>query len=135
MEIRKKSYIKGLALLAVPVLLFVIYFCCAPLFDNISEDLSACVIYQRYGVLCPGCGNTRFVLHSSHGHFLKALRDNITIPAGAGLFLYYYIKWALGFFGIKTRDIIKREVVCLAVFALLIVYYILRNYLPILAPA
>lgn len=126
--------LKGIVFLIIPIILFLIFMLLSNNLYNISKHFSACIFYVKYGILCPGCGNTRCVLNLSKGHFLTALRDNITIPLILVISLYYYIKWDLHFFGIVYRDLIGREYVLIAAVVILLIYYVVRNFVPLLAP-
>lgn len=132
--LKKNSVILGIISIILPVLMIISTFFLHDSFVLISKHFTKCLIFEKYGILCPGCGNTRFVLNLSSGHFLRALGCNITIPLMGGIILYYYYKWTLHFFNLYPRDIIRREVVFVAALIILIVYFIARNYIFWLAP-
>lgn len=122
-----KRVIKGIILMFIPVILYLLLYIGSDRIIKLSEGFGACIIYEEYGILCPGCGNTRSVKALLGGHFFKALKYNITIPSAAFLFLFYYYVWVLRGMGIKIKKRIKREYVVSGFILFLAVYYVLRN--------
>lgn len=52
-----------------------------------------CLFHEATGLLCPGCGATRALFEFTHGHFLRALRCNLLLPALLALGVGWLLKW------------------------------------------
>ena len=100
--------------------------------SNIS--LPPCPVYAKSGIYCPGCGNTRSVTALLHGDLLLALRNNITMPFLALIALLFYIETAAGLCGKKLHLLPRREAFWYTVLGIFIVYFVLRNFIPAIAP-
>lgn len=101
---------------------------------KIILKLSSCPIYVTTGIYCPGCGNSRSLRALMHGHVLLSLRNNITIPILALLLLLLYIEFVSSAFGKNIRLLPRKPAfwICFGVF--MTVYYIIRNFIPQIAP-
>ncbi|MCI9072414.1 MAG: DUF2752 domain-containing protein [Lachnospiraceae bacterium] len=49
-------------------------------------SLPPCVLYQHFGLYCPGCGGTRAFVSLLQGHFLRSLWYHPLVPYAALLF-------------------------------------------------
>lgn len=127
-----KTYQKILVLILPFALLFLCYLICAFAFKYLS--LPPCYIYQFTGLYCPGCGATRAVYALVNGDILLSLRQNAFLAVGIVIVLILYIQFVLRAFGKKINTFINMQGFIWIMFALLIVYTILRNIFPALAP-
>ncbi|WP_419575780.1 DUF2752 domain-containing protein [Ruminococcus sp.] len=108
------------------------YLICAFAFKYIS--LPPCYIHHFTGLYCPGCGATRAVYALVNGDILLSLRQNAFLAVGIVIVLILYIQFVLRAFGKKINTFINTQGFIWIMFALLIVYTILRNIFPALAP-
>ncbi|WP_301965512.1 DUF2752 domain-containing protein [Ruminococcus sp.] len=93
-----------------------------------------CYIHHFTGLYCPGCGATRAVYALVNGDILLSLRQNAFLAVGIVIVLILYIQFVLRAFGKKINTFINMQGFIWIMFALLIVYTILRNIFPALAP-
>lgn len=125
----KKSgvLLRGLFLSLLPVIVYIPFYLMRGVFFRIADGFSPCAIRKKYGILCPGCGNTHCVEAMLSLHFIKAIEYNLTIPLFLGIFLFYYYAWILKTSGVAIKRVIKPEFVMIGVLVVLFAYYILRN--------
>jgi hypothetical protein len=125
-NVNKKLFI-GIFLLLIPILIWFLLHIFRDDIIALSDNFSPCIFLEKYGILCPGCGNTRAVRAVLEGNFIEAFRYNITIPLVIALFLFYYIVFVLKYIGLTVKQFVKREIVVTLLIIVLIIYYFLRN--------
>jgi hypothetical protein len=117
----------------IPILIILIYI----LQDYILAlvpFIPPCSIYRAYDIYCPACGNTRSITALFHGDILASLRYNI-VPLLLGLLtLLAYLELATYSFGKHIRLLPRKLAFYLVLIALLILYWVVRNYIPYLTP-
>lgn len=101
---------------------------------GLAKYFPKCAFFSVTGYYCPACGNTRCVRSMAHGHVLLALRNNITIPFLAFLLLMLYIETAAGLAGKNVKILPRNGWVWAGVMTLFMVYYVVRNFIPEIAP-
>lgn len=101
---------------------------------SLASLLGQCMFHAVTGLWCPGCGNTRSVNAMLHGDFILALRNNISIPFTALLLLILYIELIFDISGKPVKILTRKLWVWLIVLALFGVYFIVRNFIPEIAP-
>jgi hypothetical protein len=129
---KNKTFPKILTI-AIPftVILFFVYK--EDIFALVSL-LPTCFIYSKLHLYCPACGNTRGVTSLLEGDILDSLRYNIT-PVIILLFVIMaYVELATYSFGRHCKLLPRRLWFYLIIIALLTIYYITRNLVPVLAP-
>lgn len=99
-----------------------------------SVHFPVCIFHRLTGGWCPACGNTRCVIRLMHFEPIQAMRSNITIPFLTVLLICLYIENLLAIFGKNIYILSRRGTVWYVVIGIFILYYILRNFIPILAP-
>lgn len=114
------------------ILLPVILFGCIYISNAAQISPIGCVLYEWFGLYCPGCGGTRAIRALCSGRVLKSLWYHPLVPYAAGVYFCFmlshtwerlrlpYIK------GMKYRD-------CYAYIAIgiLVVNFVLKNILVI----
>ena len=94
-----------------------------------------CPSFTLLHIYCPGCGSTRAVEALLHGDLLMALRQNMAIPAMLLLAVLYYLEFALKIWGVRFRfPSLHNKVFIMALFAFWLIYAIVRNFVPAIAP-
>ncbi len=129
----KAKRIKLAVLVGVPILLLLVYILRIPIMQ-LSGLLGPCVFHELTGMHCPGCGNTRAVKALLHLHPIISFRNNPIIILLGLTGLGFYTELAFDVFGRKVSFMPKNQFFWLAVLGVLLVFYVLRNIFPILAP-
>lgn len=128
---RKQSIIISVT---VPIAVIILYifrdFIVKFVYDN-----GGCMFHILTGYYCPGCGNTRSADALIHGHLLLALRNNISMPFIAMLLALLYAEQLIFSISGKNVHILTRKAfVWWIVLGLFGVYFIIRNFIPEIAP-
>ena len=129
MKISKKNIFLGILFILLPIILYMPFYFMRDTLASLADSFAPCYFLDHFGVQCPGCGNTRCVKEILNLHFISAWKYNITIPLFICLFLFYYYVWALKKFGIVLKRRVKREVVISVFLVILLIYYIVRNFI------
>lgn len=95
----------------------------------------SCPIHTLFGVYCPGCGITRMLHAIITLDFYKAFRYNPLLFILFPFFVYLFIDMIIKERKNK-RPILKKipEIIWVILIIILIIYAILRNIYPFLAP-
>ena len=113
----------------ITVLAFLAYF----VINNVR--LPQCFFNKYLHIYCPGCGMTRAAEALMRGDILLSLRNNFMLIGGIVLGLLYYIEYALKVFGKKVNfKVLHNPKVIYAFLILLGVFFVLRNFIPAIAP-
>lgn len=96
--------------------------------------LPPCPFRSIFHIYCPACGNTRCVKALLHGDILSALRYNITPVIFGIFFLLAYIELVSFSFGRHLRILPRKLSFYLILIILLVLYLIIRNFIPYLTP-
>ncbi|MBR1592967.1 MAG: DUF2752 domain-containing protein [Ruminococcus sp.] len=102
--------------------------------DRISIYIPPCLIRTFTGIYCPGCGATHCIYELSSGHILKAVKYNAVI---FGLIVYAVLLWAekiLSAFGKNIKIIPANHAFYAVTAGIAVLYFIIRNFIPLLAP-
>lgn len=132
-KIKSDTVRKKVIALIIPVLAALIYIL-KDFFITLGDFLPPCVIHYVTGYYCPGCGNTRSVTALLHGDIIASLHNNVTPLVILILCLGFYIEYVFSAFG-KDVKILPRSKWVIIVFSILMIsYFILRNFIPQIAP-
>jgi hypothetical protein len=101
---------------------------------SLTTLFPACFFYSIYHRYCPSCGNTRSVTALLHGDLLTSLRFNIVPFITIVLLTAAYIELATYSFGKQVKILPRKLNIYLIGIVLLVLYYILRNFIPFLTP-
>ncbi len=94
----------------------------------------SCYFYQLFHLYCPSCGNTRSVVSLLHGDVLGSLRFNV-VPAIMLLILFLaYVELVTYSFGRQVRLLPRKLSFYLILIVGLVLYWIVRNFIPYLTP-
>ena len=117
-------------LLAIPLLLLL-----SPLLSELLPRLiPPCPYHKLLGIYCLGCGGTRSVLALCTLDLITALRQNALVPAGLLLWLLFEIQLGFALFGKKLRLIPKNKWFWGILAAAALLFALLRNFFPAIAP-
>jgi hypothetical protein len=126
------KYKKILVILMPFVLCPVVYFVGVFTVNNFA--LPPCIIYSLLHIYCPGCGMTRSVIALLKGDILLSLRENVLILMLIVIVLLLYIEYVLNAFGVKCRLTFRNKYALYGALAFLLVFTVLRNFIPVIAP-
>ncbi len=93
-----------------------------------------CPIRIFTGIYCVGCGGTRCIKAIFHGHFLLAIRQNLIVFSGVIFLVMMWIQNIFSLYGKKIKLIPENRLFYTAVSGILIIYAVLRNFIPEIAP-
>lgn len=97
--------------------------------------LPPCLFYEGTHLYCPGCGNTRAVEALVRGDILLSLRQNATILVALVCGIILYTEPIAKAFGFKNYRCPIRNYKFLTVMLILSgIYFIVRNFIPAIAP-
>ncbi|MCD8026355.1 MAG: DUF2752 domain-containing protein [Clostridiales bacterium] len=106
----------------------------ACLFVKNHITLPECTFHRLTGLYCPGCGNTRALFALLEGNILLSLRENVTVAVLATTAVLLYPELIFRAFGKRLRSPVRNNYYLFAVLILLLIYYLLRNFIPAIAP-
>lgn len=115
-------------LLLLTLLLFLLKDYCI----GLTRFFPECTFLEKTGYLCPACGNTRSVTALLQGDIVESLRYNITPPLLAAFTAAFYAELIFRISGVKINIIPRRYWFLTIILTVLILYYILRNFIPVL---
>ncbi|MDE5620622.1 MAG: DUF2752 domain-containing protein [Ruminococcus sp.] len=92
-----------------------------------------CPIRLFTGIYCIGCGGTRCIKAIFHGHFLLAIRQNFIVFSGMIILALMWIQNIFSLYGRKIKLIPESRIFYTAVSGILIIYAVLRNFIPEIA--
>lgn len=123
MEYKKR--LKKILLIVLPVFIIGLLYA---LFIELTGMGLDCVIYENFGVKCPGCGVTRMCMHILHFDFISAFFSNqllfIALPIAAVWIMVKMIVY------VRTGDSLytKIEKICTGIFLVsTVIFCIVRN--------
>ena len=91
-------------------------------------------ISQADRILVFGLRNTRSVEALLHGHIFTAIRNNATMPFLSLLPILLYFENLGALFGRDIKLLPRKWLFWGPVIGIFIVYFIVRNFIPVLAP-
>ena len=116
-----------------PVLIAVI-FALRNYIISLKRFFPECTFHKLTGYWCTGCGNTRCVEAMLHGHIITAVRNNALIPFLCLLLILLYMENIGALFGRNIKLLPRKGLFWGFVIGAFIVYFIARNFIPVLAP-
>ncbi len=129
---KNRTFAKCITIL-IPIGLVILYLFKDMIFAWMAF-LPPCVLYTNLGLYCPACGNTRSVDALLEGDFTLAMHFNIVPILALLIGLAAYIELAAYSLGKQLRILPRKLSFYLILIAIVLVYLILRNFIPELAP-
>ena len=99
-----------------------------------EKHFPECYVHKMTGLWCTGCGNTRSCIALLHGHIWTAIRNNATMPFLSLLLCLLYAENLAAVFGKDIKLLPRKTWIWMIVIGLFFVYYVLRNFFPVLGP-
>ncbi len=96
---------------------------------KLSFLFPSCPFFEKTGMLCPGCGNTRAVRAILTFHPITALKYNISIPVLLILAVILYIQYVISAWIKPVRLLPESYSFYITLGILFILYCIIRNFL------
>ena len=94
-----------------------------------------CPSLALFHIYCPGCGSTRAVAALLKGDLLLAMRQNMAILVMLLLAVLYYLELVLEVWGVRFRfPLLHNKIFISALFAAWLIYAVVRNFVPAIAP-
>ncbi len=93
-----------------------------------------CVLYSFTGYYCPGCGGTRALSALLKGHIIRSFIDNPVIILTAVYCILLYLQLFIRTFFNEKKIIPDSRLFNLILSGMLIIYYLIRNFIPALYP-
>lgn len=121
------------AVIICPLLLAVLIYYSA-VFAARNFTFPPCLLYELFGIYCPGCGMTRAVIALLQGDVLLSLRQNAFIVLGLIILAIIYIGFVLKVLGIKIMPCKIKVKIIYILLILSAAYAVLRNFIPAIAP-
>ena len=131
-----KNYTKTQKIIFVllPFVVLPLIFFIGKIASNYTYLLPPCYSYTLFNFHCPGCGTTRAVLALLDGDILLSLRQNFLPVLGIIVALWLYIEFLFHVFNKKPPFTLLKTKYLWALLVVLIIYTVLRNVFPALAP-
>lgn len=117
----------------IPIVIIVLFILQNYIFAMIDQ-LPTCIFYSFFHLYCPACGNTRSFHALLHGNLITSLRYNIVPLLLVVLSFLCYIELATYSFGKYKRLLPRKLSFYMIGFALLLLYLVVRNFIPFLTP-
>lgn len=124
---------KTIVILLPFILLPAIYFV-AKLLSNYTYLFPPCVSFTLFHFHCPGCGLTRSVLALLNGDILLSIRQNFLPVFAIFICAWLYIELVFFVFNKKPPFTLLKTKYLWAFLIILLLYTVLRNVFPVLAP-
>ena len=116
-----------LALLLLPLVAGLVFLLFRnQIFDFAVSHLPKCP-FNKVGILCPGCGNTRALAALAGGHLIESIFYNPTLFIGGVFILLIYIEQIGLLFGKRIKLIPRKWWFYVILAVLLTAYFIMRN--------
>lgn len=128
---RSKKITAGTAAIFLPAMNLLI-FLLKDHFIELSKYFPECRFYRETGLLCPACGNTRSVAALFHGNILSSLGYNVTPLMLLTFASAFYLEIVAYAFKLKIHIIPRTYWFLTSILTILLLYYLLRNFLPFL---
>ena len=129
----KRRTIAKILTLLLPVVTFLLIMVKGTILSLVSY-FPTCYIYSLTHLYCPACGNTRSVTSLFNGDIFSSIRYNLTPLISILLLSLGYIELACYSFGKPIKILPRKLSFYLILIALLIIYWISRNFIPFLTP-
>ena len=102
---------------------------------NVFHIYLPCMFHKITNLYCPGCGLTRMLIAISKGNFYQAFRYNMLLFILFPIFMFFIIDYIYKSL-IKKRPLYQKipDKVYVVIIIILMLFAILRNIFPVLAP-
>lgn len=128
-----KNKRKNLIITLLPIVIIPLIYAAAIVYKAyIKIYIPPCPIRTFLGIYCPGCGMTHSFYALLSGDILSSVKYNAGAAAGVILLILYWLKNLLSLFNININP--RSSIFIYTASGIAAVYYILRNFIPFIAP-
>lgn len=131
---KKYSKFQKIFFTILPFVIIPVIFLLAKYISNYTHLFPECLIYSLTGIHCMGCGTTRAVVALLHGDIITSLRQNCLVIFGIIGCIWLYIEFLFYVYGKKPPFTILKYKYAWCVIIFIVIYTIVRNIFPVLAP-
>ena len=126
---------KELVIALLPVLLIPLFPLVTGFYRrSVATHMPPCLFRFFFGIYCPGCGATHAVYSLAELDIPGALRNNAIIVGVAVLLVLCWFQNLLALFGRKKKILPTDDRFYLAAVGIALLYAVVRNFVPALAP-
>lgn len=115
---------RKIKLIIIPIVFIMISIILKFNLKGILNGMPSCVYYDKWGIYCVGCGNTRALRALLNGDILLSLRCNPIIVTILILGIIHYLELLL-----NKKLLPKNKIFWAVIIILFILYYIIRNFI------
>lgn len=129
-KIIRSNAINKVLVILVPIVLVTVLILFKESIIAWAQNFPKCPFRELTGLYCPGCGNTRSIIHLLEGHILTSLRYNVVPIILFLIFTLLYIEWVSIAFK-QHKALLPRSTAFWVIFvSILMAYLLLRNFIP-----
>lgn len=130
---KKKSILFKIFVIIMPIISIALIYSAVKLYTQYIYSIEfPCMFNLFTGYFCPGCGNTRSIIALVNGHIILSLRYNPFIILLFVFLILLYIELFTSTFYVHKKIIPRSNKFLFVTLGIMIIYYFIRNFIPIL---
>ena len=130
---KKKSILFKICVVILPIISIIFIYGAVNLYKHYIYSIKfPCLFNLLTGYFCPGCGNTRSILALFNGNIFLSLRYNPFIILLFVFLILLYIELFTSTFFVHKKIIPRSNKFLFVTLGIMIIYYFIRNFIPIL---
>lgn len=122
---------KKFFIIIMPAILAAIFYTAGYFYKNFINNFfkMPCIFHMLTGYYCCGCGGTRSFYALLNGNFVESFKYNPIVIFGVFLFILKWIELISG-----KKIIPGNDILFYIITGIFLIFYIIRNFIPALAP-
>lgn len=131
-----KQILKKIFLVILPFIVIILLYAVKYVYDKkIGHYGIPCIFKAVTGKYCMGCGGTRSFYALLECDIVSSIRNNPIVVLFAGIGIGFYIEKVIKiFWGYEKKIVPRSDIFIYVTLGAMLLFYILRNIFPILAP-